>query len=122
MLSNMQLRILLFLIGCMGTRFALTAFSAYASDDLLKILGYIALIPVIGWLYIMFISPRDTGAEVFGGKIWWQGLRPIHTALWATFSYLAINENRSAWKVLLVDTLIGLVSFLKHHYSAGDFS
>ena len=77
-MNTIQKRFILFLFGCIGTRLAFTAITAYSSISFLKILGIIALIPVIGWFYIIFIGKRDTGLEVFGGKIWWKHLRPIH--------------------------------------------
>lgn len=111
----------MFLFGCIGSRLAFTAVSAFASQIILKILGIIALIPVIGWFYIIFIGERDTGLEVLGGKIWWKMLRPIHMFLWALFAYYAISGNTNAWKILLFDTLFGLGAFLIHHYKEGNF-
>lgn len=121
-MNTIQYRFLLFLFGCIGSRLAFTALSAYASGQLLKILGFIALIPVLGWFYIIFIGKRDTGLEVGGGTIWWKHLRPIHMSLWAIFSYLAISGNKNAWMVLLFDTLFGLGAFLHHHWSQGNFN
>jgi len=121
MANPIQIRFFLFLVFCIGSRLSFTVISAFASGWFLMLLGIIALIPVVGWLYIIFIKRRDTGIEVLGDKIWWQNLRPIHLLLWSLFSYLAINGNRNAWVVLLVDTLFGLVAFLSHHYFAGNF-
>jgi hypothetical protein len=119
--EKLRYRFFLFIFGCIGSRLAFTIVSAFASNILLKILGIIALIPVFGWLYIMFIGKRDTGLEVFGEKIWWKDLRPLHTLLWATFSYMAINGSKRAWMVLFIDTMIGLSAFLIHHGRQGDF-
>ena len=120
-MNSIQKRFLLFLFGCIGTRLLLTVVSAFASERLLKLLGIIAFIFVIGWLYIIFIGKRDTGPEVLGGKIWWKNLRPFHALLWALFSYLAITGNRNAWIVLFIDTIFGLLFFLKFHWSEGNF-
>jgi hypothetical protein len=65
---------------------------------------------------------RKTGPEVFGDKIWWNKLRPVHSLLYFLFAYNAINGNRNAWKFLLLDVIIGLISFLSFHYFNGDFS
>lgn len=121
-LNTIKIRFFLFLFGCIGSRLAFTAVSAYAWGMWLQILGIIALIPVLGWLYIIFIGKRDTGAEVFGGKIWWNNLRPIHMTLWGLFAYQAINRNPKAWIILLIDTLFGLTAFLHHHWSEGNFA
>ena len=121
MLNSIKIRFLLFLFGCIGSRLAFTALSAFASGWLLTVLGILALFPVFGWLYIIFIGKRDTGLEVFGGKIWWKNLRPVHLILWAFFAYLAITGNRKAWIVLLVDTLFGLSAFLIHHWTQDNF-
>ena len=116
-----QIRTILFIIGCIGSRLALTALSAFSPKWILSILGYFALMPVIGWFYIIFIGKRDTGLEVFGDKIWWKMLRPIHLFLWGLFAYFAISGNTHSWVILLIDTLIGLVSFILFHWMNGDF-
>lgn len=120
-INPIKIRFFLFLFGCIGTRLAFTVISAYASGWFLTLIGFIALIPVFGWLYIIFIGKRDTGIEVLGNKIWWKNLRPIHTLLWGFFAYLAITGNRKAWLVLLVDTLFGLSVFLVHHWLEDNF-
>jgi len=120
-MNPLKIRFFLFLVFCIGSRLLFTAVSAVSSGWILKMLGLIALIPVVGWFYIIFIGKRDTGIEVFGDKIWWKNLRPIHMLLWGTFAYLAISGNPQAWIILLVDTLFGLTSFLVYHWFAGDF-
>jgi len=71
-------------------------------------------------IYIYLTGTRKTGAEVFGEKIWWNNLRPIHSILYFLFAYNAIIGNKQSWKYLLVDVIIGLISFLIHHYTNGD--
>lgn len=118
--QTLKYRFLLFLFGCIGSRLALTALSAHVSGKVLSILGWIALVPVIGWIYIIFVGKRDTGAEVFGDKIWWKNLRPIHAALWLAFAVMAIQQTSNAWIVLLIDTLFGLTAFTTFHWSQGN--
>lgn len=102
----------LFLLGCMGTRTAITAVAAMSGPGTLRVLGWLALLPVAGWLWIMLVSGRDRGPEAPDGRIWWQVLRPLHATLWATFAALAISGCRRAWIVLAADTAIGLAAWL----------
>ena len=73
-------------------------------------------------MYIYLTGSRQTGAEVFGDKIWWNDLRPIHSLLYFLFAYNAITGNTKSWMYLLLDVIIGLVSFLVFHYKNDDFS
>jgi len=119
-MNDLQKRFYLFLFGCIGVRALFTLAAAYASLSTLYMMGILALIPVLGWLNIMLFGERDTGPEVFGGKIWWQNLRPVHTLLWAGFAYGAISGFRSAYQLLAIDTAFGLGAFLFHHYKNGN--
>lgn len=101
----------------MGSRFMFTFLTAVSYGWLLQLFGFVALIVVLGWFTIIFIYPRDRGFEVFGDEIWWKNLRPVHLILWSFFAYLAIQKNRFAWVVLLIDTLFGLTSFLAFHWN-----
>ena len=84
--------------------------------NFLKYMGYLLLLPAIGFFYIYLTGIRTTGAEVFGDKIWWNNLRPIHGLMYLLFSYNAINGNKSAWIYLFIDLLVGLTSFLSYHF------
>lgn len=120
-MNTIQKRFLLFLIGCIGTRSLFVYLAKNASKQYLMYMGYLALLPAIGFLYIYLTGARKTGAEVFGEKIWWNDLRPIHSLLYFLFAYNAINGTEMAWVYLLIDVIIGLVSFLGHHFYNGDF-
>ena len=120
-MDTLQKRFLLFLIGCIGTRSLLVYIAKNASEKYLKYLGILALLPAIGFFYLYLSGTRKTGAEVFGDKIWWNDLRPIHGILYTLFAYNAIISNTNAYLYLLVDVLFGLTSFLIFHYYNGDF-
>ena len=120
-MNHLQQRFLMFLIGCIGIRFLFVIIAKYIEPKYLKYLGYLALLPAIGFIYIYLTGTRKTGAEVFGEKIWWNNLRPIHSILYFLFAYNAIIGNKQSWIYLLVDVLFGLISFLIHHYLNGDF-
>lgn len=112
----LQKRFLLFLIGCIGTRLLLVYTAKNISITMLKYMGYLLLLPAIGFIYIYVTGIRQTGIEVFGDKIWWNNLRPIHGLLYLLFSYNAINGNKNAWIYLFIDVLFGLTSFLTYHF------
>ena len=120
-MTPMQTRFVLLLIFCLGSRFTLAYIAKIASPYYLRIMGYLALLPAIGFIYIFVTGSRKTGAEVMGEKIWWNSLRPVHAAFYILFAYNAINMQTYAWTFLLADVLLGAVSFLVHHYRAGDF-
>jgi len=88
----------------------------------LKYMGYLSILPAVGFFYLFLTGSRKTGSEVFGNKIWWNDLRPIHGLMYFLFAYNAINGDAFAWIYLLVDVVIGLVSFLLFHYYNNNFS
>jgi hypothetical protein len=120
-MNHLQQRMLMFLIGCIGVRSLFVIIAKYVNTHYLKYMGYLALLPAIGFIYIYLTGSRKTGPETFGEKIWWNNLRPIHSMLYFLFAYNAINGNKQSWIYLLVDVLFGLISFLIHHYVNGDF-
>lgn len=120
-MNTTQKRFLLFLFGCIGTRTLFVFLAKYANTTYLQYMGYLALLPAIGFFYIFLTDSRKTGAEVFGDKIWWNNLRPVHGLLYFLFAYNAITGNSSAWIYLLIDVMFGLVSFLTFHYMNNDF-
>ncbi len=120
-MNNIQKRFLLFLIGCIGTRLLLVYIAKNISVNLLKYMGYLLLIPAIGFFYIYFTHSRETGPEVFGSKIWWNDLRPVHGILYLLFAYNAICGNKNAWIYLFIDVIIGLSAFLIYHYKNNSF-
>jgi hypothetical protein len=117
----MQKRFLLFLIGCIGVRTLFVLIAKMSNAYYLQILGYLALLPAIGFVYIYLTGSRQVGAEVFGEKIWWNNLRPLHAILYFLFAYNAINGNKMAYQYLLIDVIFGLFAFLAFHYKNGDF-
>ena len=120
-MNDMQKRFILFLFGCIPARLALVYSAKNIPIDYLPILGYITLIIGISFGYLFLSGTRQTGAEVFGDKIWWNDLRPIHSLFYLIFSYYAINKMRAGWIYLLYDGIFGLFSFLFFHYINNDF-
>ena len=121
-MDDLKKRMFLFLVGCIGTRALFVYIAKNVGSGFLPLLGYLALLPMIGFIYIYLTGSRQTGAEVFGAKIWWNNLRPIHALLYGLFAYYAIQKANFAWKFLLADVLIGFFAFIIYHYYHGDFA
>jgi len=51
-MNTIQKRFLLFLIGCIGTRFLFVYVAKNVDTQYLQYLGYLALLPAIGFFYI----------------------------------------------------------------------
>lgn len=121
-MNIIQKRFLLFIIGCIGTRTLLVYLAKNANIIYLKYMGYLSILPAIGFFYLFLTGSRKTGPEVFGDKIWWNDVRPIHGLMYLLFAYNAVNGDAFAWIYLLVDVVVGLVSFFLFHYYNDDFS
>ena len=121
-MNDIQKRMLMFLIGCIGVRSLFVVIAKNINVNYLKYLGYLALLPATGFIYIYLTGSRKTGAETLGEKIWWNNLRPVHSIFYFLFAYYAILGHKQAWIYLLADVLIGLLSFLTYHYLKGDFT
>ena len=121
-MNTIQKRFVLFLVGCIGVRLFLVYIAKTISLKYLPYMGYIALLPAIGFMTIYLTKMRKTGSEVFGGKIWWNDLRPVHSLLYGLFAISAISQSELSWIYLLVDVTIGLLSFIIHHYNSNSIS
>ena len=111
-MNPIQKRFSLFLFLCIVIRSVLIYISYKLKNNskYLKIMGLILLFPAFGFLYIYFTNTRKTGREVFGGKIWWNDLRPIHGIIYILFSLFSLVNNKTmnnnAWLFLLIDVIL----------------
>jgi hypothetical protein len=121
-MNNIQKRFMLFLLGCIPTRLFLVYLAKNIPVNYLPVLGYISLLPAIGFIYLFLSGTRKSGPETFGDKIWWNNLRPVHAIFYLLFSYNAINKVKDSWIYLLYDIIFGLISFLIYHYINNDFT
>lgn len=103
-----------FLIGCIGIRLLFVIGAKFASESVLKLMGYGGLIISIVFGYLWLTNSRQQGFEA-GGKIWWANWRIIHSILYFGFAIAAINNNRNAYMYLAIDVLVGLVLFFTHY-------
>ena len=120
-LTPIQKRFLLFLGGCIPLRLFIVFIAWVISIKYLPLLGYIALLPAIGFFYLFLSGKRQTGLETQGAPIWWSKFRPIHGSLYLLFAIYAIKRVRSAYLFLLADVLIGLMLFVWFHSKNGNF-
>jgi hypothetical protein len=96
---------------CIAVRLFFAYIASIANRKWLSILGYVAILPALGFFYLFVTGVRNkTGA--FGEKIWWNHLRPVHGIFYGLFAYFAITGNRNAWMLLLLDALFGLGAFI----------
>jgi len=129
-MNTIQKRFILFLVLCIGIR-VLLVFLAKKLKSLenllyLKVMGAFLIIPALGFFYIYATNSRETGREVFGSKIWWNSLRPVHGFNYLLFGLMALSNNKklysNAWIPLLIDVCIGLLAFLIYHGKSNNFS
>ena len=121
-MNTMQKRFTLFLLGCIPSRIFIAYLASVMPLKWLPIMGYIALIPAIGFAYLFISGSRKTGGEVFGDKIWWNNLRPFHSFMYFWFAVNAIQRVSWSWKILAADVIVGLIMFLMYHFYNGDFA
>ena len=122
MITKLQRRIGTFLIGCIGTRIGLAYAAKFSNKLWSKILSIVTGTMSLGFATIFIFGLRKTGLETQGAPIWWNHLRPLHAIMYGVASWgLFVGNQDLSWKVLLLDTFIGLVAFLHYHYNAGSF-
>jgi len=120
-MNSIQKRFILFLFLCIPARLIFVYLAKILNKENLKKLGFLLLIPAIGFLFIYITNSRSTGQEVFGNKIWWNNLRPFHGFAYLIFSIMAILGNSNAWIILASDVAIGLFAFLMYHYKNNNY-
>jgi hypothetical protein len=107
-------RIILFLICCITIRSILVVLAKYGSNVTQNIMAVFAVIVSLGFMSQFLFNSQKPGA--FGGKPWWNSMRPVHALLYMTFAFLIFTRKRDiAWIVLLIDVVIGAIVFTKHY-------
>jgi hypothetical protein len=114
-MNNLHKRYILFLLGCIPSRSYFAYYTKNASKDTLQKLSIIGIILAASWMYLYLTGSRTTGPEVFGDKIWWNQLRPVHSLIYLVFAYLAFTKNDKAYIPLIIDVIVGLSSFVLYH-------
>lgn len=105
----------IFFLLCLPIRLSLVILSKLLPIEYIKYLGFLLLIPSLGFFTIYLFDLRKTGLETGGKIIWWNNLRVIHGLLYLGYSLYAIKKNKNAWIFLLIDFLVGLSASLFHY-------
>jgi hypothetical protein len=111
-MNDNQKKILVFLIVCIGIRTSFVVLAKNVNINYLPYLGYGGMGISISFAYMYFTKARKKG--IFGDKVWWDSLRPVHAFNYGFFAYLAINKSCYSYYPLLIDVIIGLTAFLYH--------
>jgi hypothetical protein len=111
----------LFLLCCIPSRILFAYLTKTVDPKYLPYCAMIAALPMLGWLYIYFISPRTTGPEMFGDIIWWNEIRIVHALLYLLFIIYAIQKKSFSYIVLIVDVIVGLIAFTLFHTKVIEF-
>lgn len=101
----------LFLI-CIISRLIISfiSFKFQNNKNVMIFLSVIYFILGTGLIYNFLVKTRKVGA--FNNKVWWDNLRPIHSFLFLSFSYLAIYHQEHSWKPLFLDSIIVSIYYL----------
>ena len=75
----------------------------------------------IGFISIYLFGLREKGLETMGEKIWWNNLRPLHGLFYGLSGLILLLKLSRSYNIygsllLLMDTIIGLISFTIFHY------
>lgn len=103
----------LFFLGCVPSRLLLVFIVFFINKKYLYYLSFIGFIISFGFLF-NYIFEKKTGST-FNQIAWWNYLRPVHSLLYFIFGYLAYNKNQYSYIPLLIDVLIGTISFIIKH-------
>lgn len=97
--------LLLFFFICIPVRILMAYYNSYLP---LSVTAFIS----IGFMSIYLFDLRKTAAETFGGVMWWNNLRPVHSILYGAFTVFSYYQYDKAWMFLGLDVSIGLVAQL----------
>ena len=108
---------LLFLLGCIPARLGITWIASRFHTY--PLLGVPFLLIGLGFALIYIFGLRKRGAEVGGGLIWWNDLRPIHSFFYILTGLLLYLQwmPSKAYIPVLIDTLFGLAAFTFHYHA-----
>ena len=102
-------------VACIVARIGLVVAAKLAPPEWLPWAGGLALLPVLGFVALS-LGVWQRNREVFGQRIWWNTMRPVHAAILLAFAVMAFLRSKWAFVPLAVDVLAGAVAFAVHHW------
>ena len=103
----------LFLLGCIPTRILLVVLAHRLDKRRLPYLGAILAVIGLSFLYLYSTQSRLYAPEA-NGPTWWANLRLLHGMLYLTAAGYALRQQDCTWIPLLVDVIVGFLSFLQY--------
>ena len=120
-MNTLNKRFVYFLGLCIPARIILALIAKYLPLKYLQLMGLFTFIAGCWFIFAYIVKPYSYSKVITSTKVWWRDIRLIHGITYLLFSYLAINRNKKAWIVLLIDAIIGFLAFFTHHYIIGSF-
>ena len=112
----MEKQLVLFIVGCITVRIAISIIVGILPDKPLRYLaGPLLMLPAIGFSVIYIFGLRNTGAETMGKPLWWNHMRPIHATLYFMAAILAMGGKNQAAIPLAADVAVGAIASAMHY-------
>ena len=101
-----------FLFGCLPVRISIALIAKNLDVDYLPIMAIFTSIISLGFFNAYLKNSR---VGFFGGDVWWNNYRLVHSIIFGLFSILAFCKHPDSWIVLLVDVCFGLLFFINNY-------
>jgi hypothetical protein len=111
----MDKKINLFFMICIPLRILLVYIAYILPPNKLRYMGYLMLIPSIGFGN-SFLKYKKGDRGAFGGNVWWNNYRLVHSINYLIFAIMTINMNPKSYLVLLFDVILGIGFFSNKYF------
>jgi hypothetical protein len=99
-------RLLLFTFGCIVVRSMLPVLAAILYKPGQIVLGVICTLIGISFAFqFANFDPTRSNQGQFGGPVWWNDMRLVHSVTYILFGLLAFMGVQEAWIVLMLDVI-----------------
>lgn len=96
---------------CVAVRLALVAAAAWLSKRTPPIVSALAFMVGLGFLMVWRKRMVAFESTASGNRVWWDALRPLHAALWLSYSVYSARGSEKAWSILAVDLAVGTLAW-----------